>query len=146
MLQIKLLHADAKAPKRQTAGSAGYDIYSVEAVTIPARQKKIIRTGISIQLPECQIPNHIYAVKLISRSGLSAKHNAEVGAGLIDLDYRGEVGVILYNHGDHELEVAVGDRIAQAIILPVATFDVEIVSDLTRTDRGVGGFGSTGMQ
>ena len=80
------------------------------------------------------------------RSGLAYKKGIDVGAGVIDEDYRGEVGVILFNFGEEDFEVAPGDRIAQLILERIATPDVEVVADLDATDRGAGGFGSTGVQ
>ena len=79
------------------------------------------------------------------RSGLAWKHSIDVGAGVIDADYRGPVGVILFNHSDVDIEVKVGDRIAQLIIQKVMTPKVMEVKDLDSTERGVGGFGSTGV-
>ena len=79
------------------------------------------------------------------RSGLAWKHSIDVGAGVIDADYRGSVGVILFNHSDVDFEVKLGDRIAQLIIEKIITPEVMEVEDLDCTERGVGGFGSTGV-
>lgn len=79
------------------------------------------------------------------RSGLAWKHSIDVGAGVIDADYRGPVGVILFNHSDADFEVKVGDRIAQLIIEQIITPNVIEVDDLDSTERGAGGFGSTGV-
>ena len=84
--------------------------------------------------------------KIHPRSGISYSKQLDVGAGVIDEDYRGEVGVILFNFGEEDFEVAPGDRIAQLILERIATPDVEVVADLDATDRGAGGFGSTGVQ
>ena len=84
--------------------------------------------------------------RVAPRSGLAYKKGIDVGAGVIDEDYRGEVGVILFNFGEEDFEVAPGDRIAQLILERIATPDVEVVADLDATDRGAGGFGSTGVQ
>ena len=86
------------------------------------------------------------AASVAPRSGLAYKKGIDVGAGVIDEDYRGEVGVILFNFGEEDFEVAPGDRIAQLILERIATPDVEVVSDLDATDRGAGGFGSTGVK
>jgi len=144
MLKIKLLNSNAILPKRQTNGSAGYDIYSAESCTIEPRNQKIISTGISIELPHCPFPNHIYSFHIISRSGLSAKYKIEKGAGLIDADYNGEIKIILYNYNDEKYEIKIGDRIAQGVIIPVAIPEVIEVDELKNTERGIGGFGSTG--
>ena len=141
---VKLLHPNAQLPKRQSSEDAGYDIYTPESATILAHSKKIISTGIAIQLPECRIANHIYCFNLISRSGLSAKHSIEKGAGLIDKSYRGELKVVLYNHSDKDYNIQMGERICQGIIIPVAISEVLEVKELSNTDRGTNGFGSTG--
>jgi dUTP pyrophosphatase len=146
MLKVKRLNEYAKLPKRQTDGSAGYDIYSAEECLIGPGEQKIISTGISIELPICEIPNHIYSFQIISRSGLSAKYKIEKGAGLIDADYNGEIKVILYNYSkdDNVYKINIGDRIAQGIIVAVAIPQVMEVNEIKITDRGIGGFGSTG--
>jgi len=143
-LKVKKLHHNAQLPKRQLSEDAGYDIYSPESITIPARRKCIVSTGIAIQLPECQIPDHIYCFKIISRSGLSVRNNIEIGAGLIDKSYIGEIKVILYNHSDKDHKINIGDRIAQGIIITAAIPKVIEVQELLNTDRGTNGFGSTG--
>ena len=125
LLKVKLLNKNAKLPQRATDGSAGFDIYSAEEHKLNPGEKAIISTGISIELPPCPFPDHIYCFKIVSRSGLSAKHSVEKGAGLIDADYRGEIKVILYNLKSTEpkqegLHIHIGDRIAQGIIIPVA--------------------------
>lgn len=145
MLKIKLLNKYGKCPTRQTAGSAGYDIYAADTTIVPARSKQIISTGISIQLPTCPLDGHIYCLKIVSRSGLSAKNSLEKGAGLIDADYTGELKIILYNHSDKDYQVNMGDRIAQGIIIMVAIPNVIQVDELNDTDRGGDGFGSTGV-
>jgi dUTP pyrophosphatase len=145
MLRVKLLNENGKLPKRQTIGSAGYDIYSAEKITLMANSKAIISTGISIQLPECPIPNHIYCFQIISRSGLSAKNSIEKGAGLIDADYGGELKIILYNYSNTSYDINIGDRIAQGIITMVAIPEIEEVNNIKITERGINGFGSTGL-
>jgi deoxyuridine 5'-triphosphate nucleotidohydrolase len=83
--------------------------------------------------------------RVAPRSGLALKHGIDVGAGVIDEDYRGNVGVILFNHSDVDFIVAAGDRVAQLILEKIETPDVEVVDDLSETVRGGGGFGSTGV-
>lgn len=155
-IKVKLLSPFAKLPNRQTVGSAGYDIYSAESVKIKPGEQKIISTGIVIQLPDCPIENHIYAFEIISRSGLCAKYYIDKKAGLIDSDYTGEIKVILHNYVNkdtskvqpHLLEdyvVNIGDRIAQGIVIMVATYPIIEVTDISETVRGSGGFGSTGI-
>lgn len=144
-LKVKLLHPNALLPKRHYEEDAGYDLYSPESYLLKARQKIKIPIGISIELPKCHIPGHIYCFRIISRSGLSAKYSIEIGAGLIDASYRGELSVILYNHSDYDYIINANDKIAQGIVLPVAIPEVLEVTELTNTIRGNGGFGSTGF-
>lgn len=144
VLGIKKLREDAYLPKRQLTEDAGYDIYSPYEVIVPARGKIFVNTGIALVLPECPFPNHVYCFKIESRSGLSKKKNIEKGAGVIDKGYIDEVAVILYNHSDTDYKIEKGDRIAQGIIIPVAIPEVIEISELPTTDRGIGGFGSTG--
>lgn len=119
-------------------GDAGYDVFSVENVKIPARGNKIVSTNLQIALPEG------YVAILKSRSGLAFKHNIEVGAGVIDSGYRGEIKVLLRNFGDEDYYVSKGDKIAQLIVFPVADVEWKIVNDLSPSTRGKNGFGSSG--
>nr|POF06811.1 deoxyuridine 5'-triphosphate nucleotidohydrolase [Quercus suber] len=111
---------------------------SATETKVPARGKALVPTNLSIAIPE-----GTYAC-VVPRSGLAWKHSIDVGAGVIDADYRGPVGVMLFNHSDVDFEVKVGDRIAQLIIEKIVTPDVIEVEDLDATVRGEGGFGSTG--
>ena len=132
-------------PKRATDGSAGYDIFATETHTIPAGGKGIIPLHISIMLPVAR-PFSCYA-RMAPRSGLAAKKHINVGAGVIDADYRGNIGVILFNHGQEPLHVAPGDAIAQLILEMNLTPELQevAVDTLTSTKRGSNGYGSTGM-
>lgn len=129
---------------RATRGSAGYDLVSDESVMIPPDGKGVlVSTGLRIGLE----PSSVGIIK--SRSGLASQHHIEVGAGVIDSDYRGEVKVLLRNFGDEPFRVTAGMRIAQMVILPILTPEPIMVSTETfnalATDRGLGGFGSTGL-
>lgn len=106
---------------------------------MPPRGKALIATDLSIAIPE-----GTYA-RIAPRSGLAWKHSIDVGAGVIDADYKGSVGVIAFNHSDVDFEVKVGDSIAQLIIEKIMTPDVFEVDDLDSTVRGAGGFGSAGV-
>lgn len=117
---------------------AGQDVISNESLTIPPRGSAIIGTGMRISVPEGCVG------LLWSRSGLSVKYKVEVGAGCIDAGYTGEIKVHLYNHGDDGFIVLKGDRIAQLITMPINLSEYEVVDALDATDRGDGGFGSTG--
>jgi len=114
-LQVKLLAPSAKAPTRGSAYAAGCDIYASKATVVPARGKVLVDTDISIA-----VPANTYG-RVAPRSGLASKHSIDVGAGVIDADYRGPVKVLLFNLGDKEFEVAVGERVAQLIIERVRT-------------------------
>lgn len=139
LLRVKKLSENAVLPSRGSPLSAGYDLSSASKAKVPARGKALIPTDLSIAIPE-----GTYA-RIAPRSGLTWKHSIDVGAGVIDADYRGPVGVILFNHSDVDFEVKVGDRIAQLIIEKIVTPNVMEVEDLDATVRGAGGFGSTGV-
>ncbi|PIN06729.1 dUTPase [Handroanthus impetiginosus] len=138
-LRVKKLSEKAILPSRGSPLSAGYDLSSAADSKVPARGKALIPTDLSIAIPE-----GTYA-RVAPRSGLTWKHSIDVGAGVIDADYRGPVGVILFNHSDVDFEVKAGDRIAQLIIEKIVTPEVTEVDDLDSTVRGSGGFGSTGV-
>ncbi|KAK7305584.1 hypothetical protein VNO77_43490 [Canavalia gladiata] len=138
-LRVKKLSENAVLPSRASPLSAGYDLSSAAESKVPARGKALIPTDLSISIPE-----GTYA-RIAPRSGLALKHSIDVGAGVIDADYRGPVGVILFNHSDDDFEVKVGDRVAQVIIQKIVTPEVTEVQDLDSTLRGEGGFGSTGV-
>ena len=140
ILKVQKLTNNAALPKRSTKGAAGYDLCAAQDCTIPASGKGLVKTGLSISFPP-----GLYA-RIAPRSGLALKRFIDVGAGVIDADYRGEVGVVLFNHGDHNFEVKMGDRIAQLILERIDTPPVEEVQELDSTVRGSGGFGSTGIQ
>jgi len=157
-LQIQLLSAKGKAPTRGSEFSAGYDLYSAEDTSVPARGKAMVSTGIAIAVPAgtCKFAtvsivrdikaDSIFLLdgRVAPRSGLAAKHSINTGAGVIDADYRGEVKVILFNHCDNDFTIKEGDRIAQLVIERIYTPEVVVVEKLEATVRGAGGFGSTG--
>jgi dUTP pyrophosphatase len=130
----------AQLPNYQTIGSAGADLCTTEGVTLDPGKRAMIPTGIRIALPEG------YEAQVRPRSGLAAKFGvAMVNApGTIDSDYRGEIKVILINLGQEAVRFEIGDRVAQLVIAPVTRAEWEIVSSLDETERGTGGFGSTG--
>lgn len=137
-LRVQLVHPDARAPERMSAGAAGYDIYTIEDAIVPAHGMAVLATGICIG-----IPSDTYA-RIAPRSGLAVK-GISVGAGVIDSDYRAPIGVVLYNHMDAHFAIKKGDRIAQMILECIKTPPVEIVPALDATERGTNGFGSTGL-
>ena len=144
-LKIKKLRKDAKLPTRGTAGSAGMDLYACidGRVTINPRELKIIPTGIAIALPDNSCVAYLYA-----RSGLGVKHGICLsnGVGVIDSDYRGEVCVGLCNVSDEPYTISSGERVAQMVISPVIIPDLVETDTLDDTERGSGGFGSTGKR
>lgn len=138
-MKIKKLRDNAIAPARATAGAAGFDLYSAEAAVLRPGERAVIPTGYAIALPAG-------CVGLVwPRSGLAVRGGLDVLAGVIDADYRGEVAVVLINHGAETVALAPGDRIAQLLIQPVLAPDLEEEDDLGVTHRGAGGFGSTGV-
>lgn len=138
MLRIKRHSEIARLPTQGTAGSAGYDLSSPIDCVVPARSRLLISTDLSMAIPEGHYG------QIASRSGLSLRHGIEVGAGVIDESYRGVVGILLYNLSDQDYSVKVGDRIAQLILHKISVLPVQEVPELDSTERGVGGFGSTG--
>lgn len=142
-IKIKKLRENAKIPKRATNGSAGMDLYACidEPITLAPGQLAIVPTGIAIALPE-----NSFAAFLYARSGLGVKHGICLsnGVGVIDSDYRGEICAGLCNVSDKPYTIEPDERVCQMVIAPVLTPDVVEVSELDDTDRGEGGFGSTG--
>jgi len=136
---VKRLSAAAVLPQRGSAAAAGFDLSAAEATVIPAGGKGVVKTGLSIAIPE-----GTYA-RVAPRSGLAVKKMIQAGAGVVDHDYRGEVGVVLFNHGTEDFSVAIGDRVAQLILEKISTVGCHEVESLDETQRGCGGFGSTGV-
>lgn len=137
---FKLHSSLARLPERATNGSAGYDLYASEDKVIPARTRALVDTGLSM----C-IPSSCYG-RIAPRSGLAAKFSIDVGAGVIDSDYRGLVKVLLINHGEMDYSVKVGDRIAQLIFEKIEHLIFVEAEELPVSEqRGEGGFGSTGF-
>jgi dUTP pyrophosphatase len=141
-LRVQRLHPAALLPVRAHDDDAGYDLRALEAATLAPGQRRMVRTGIAVELPVG------HAGLVLPRSGLAARHGiALVNApGLIDAGYRGELKVLLLNT-DREatFEVAAGDRIAQLVIVAVATPEIVEAATLAATVRGEGGFGSSGI-
>ncbi|XRB02816.1 deoxyuridine 5'-triphosphate nucleotidohydrolase [Pycnococcus provasolii] len=138
-LRVRKMSPAATIPARGSPGAAGYDLSAAHEATVPPHKRLLVKTDLAIAIPE-----GTYA-RVAPRSGLAFKKSIDVAAGVVDYDYRGNVGVILVNHADEPFEVKVGDRIAQLILEKIATPDVVEVDDLEETDRGAGGFGSTGV-
>lgn len=139
-LQVKKLSERASLPVRGSAYAAGYDLMSAEDKIVPAKGKALVFTDISIS-----IPVGTYG-RIAPRSGLASKNFIDIGAGVIDCDYRGNVGVLLFNFSEVDFSVKQGDRIAQLIVEKIEMLPVEEVETLEATVRGEGGFGSTGIK
>ncbi|KAI8060986.1 dUTPase-like protein [Gongronella butleri] len=137
-LLVKRLSENAKLPTRGSARAAGYDLYSSADTVIPAQGRVVVPTDISIA-----VPSGCYG-RVAPRSGLAVKNFIDTGAGVIDEDYRGPVGVVLFNFAKEDYQVRQGDRIAQLVLERIYTPDVMEVEDLDATERGAGGYGSTG--
>lgn len=141
-LYVKKLHDNVVLPTYQTSSSAGMDLAAVikEPVTLAPHGRAVVPTGIAIALPEG------YEAQVRGRSGLAAKHGVMPanGIGTIDADYRGEIGVILLNTSTEPFIIEPGMRIAQLVVARYERIDWEVVESLEETERGNGGFGSTG--
>ena len=139
---IKKLNPKAELPKYKTEGSSGMDLMALieNPITIKSQNSALIPTGLSIAIPKDT------EVQIRPRSGLAAKSNISVlnTPGTIDSDYRGEIKIILFNHGKEEFTVNNNDRIAQMILMPVLKAEFKEVEELPKTVRDSGGFGSTG--
>ena len=136
--EVKRLDERAKLPNYAREDDAGLDIYSLEEVVIPARGRATVRTGIAFAIPAG------YVGLVWDRSGLAAQAGLHHMAGVIDAGYRGEFRVVLLNTTDRDYRVSGGDKIAQLLIQPVAHVEVQEVKELLPSERGQGGFGSTG--
>tara|TARA_B100000989_G_scaffold120581_1_gene88933 strand:+ start:1628 stop:2065 length:438 start_codon:yes stop_codon:yes gene_type:complete len=139
---IKKLDHSVKLPEYKTSGASGMDLIAFlnDPINIKPKKSSLIPTGLSVAFSKN------YEIQIRPRSGLAAKKNISVlnTPGTIDSDYRGEIKVIIYNHGDVDFTVNNGDRIAQMILSPVIKMKLEEVDKLPETVRGEGGFGSTG--
>ena len=139
---IKKLDPSVKLPEYKTSGASGLDLMAFikEPIEIKPKTSYLIPTGLSVAFSEN------YEIQIRPRSGLAAKKNITVlnTPGTIDSDYRGEIKLIIYNHGDENFLVNYGDRIAQMILAPVVKMELEEVNNLPESIRGKGGFGSTG--
>ncbi len=140
----KRLGTEFPLPTYATQGSAGIDLRALvdEKTVIAPNETILVPTGMAMHLAD---PN--YAAVILPRSGLGHKHGIVLGnlVGLIDSDYQGQLFVSVWNRSDEAFEINVGDRIAQLVVVPVAQVEFEVVDDFSESDRGEGGFGSTGV-
>ncbi|XP_030764692.1 probable deoxyuridine 5'-triphosphate nucleotidohydrolase [Sitophilus oryzae] len=134
----------ANAPVKGSARSAGFDLKSIDDCIIPARDRNIVNTGLKIQVFNSTITPFVM-VELQSRSGLAINNFIDVGAGVVDEDYRGIVQIVLFNHSENDFIIKRGDRIAQLICEKIFYPEVQEVQSICDTERGEGSFGSTGI-
>lgn len=141
-INIKRLTETAILPERGSAYAAGYDLFAdlQETVSIQPHETKMIGTGLAMEIPEG------YFGGIFARSGLSSKEGLRPAncVGVVDADYRGEVKVALHNDGEFVREIKSGQKIAQLVVVPFLSVEFDEVNELSKTVRGVGGFGSTG--
>ncbi len=139
---IKKLNPEAKLPKYKTDGSSGMDLMAFvnEPMKVLPKKSILVPTGISLAIPKDT------EIQIRPRSGLAAKSSIGIlnSPGTIDSDYRGEIKIIIFNHGSEEFIIKNNDRIAQMVLVPVLNIEFEEVNELPKTVRGIGGFGSTG--
>mmetsp|Transcript_12114 Transcript_12114/g.29366 ORF Transcript_12114/g.29366 Transcript_12114/m.29366 type:complete len:157 (-) Transcript_12114:440-910(-) len=137
-MQVQKLTEHAVMPVKGSPDSAGFDLSSAYDYEIPAAGKMLVKTDLAVKMPP-----GVYG-RVAPRSGLALKKHIDVGAGVIDADYRGNVGVVLFNHAQDPFKIEKGDRVAQLILEKYLNAEVQEVGSLDETDRGEGGFGSTG--
>tara|TARA_B100001059_G_C17636274_1_gene477000 strand:+ start:14 stop:451 length:438 start_codon:yes stop_codon:yes gene_type:complete len=139
---IKKLDPSINLPEYKTIGASGMDLVAFlkKSINLKPKTSFLVPTGLSVAFPEN------YEIQIRPRSGLAAKNNISVlnTPGTIDSDYRGEIKVIIFNHGNNDFNINNGDRIAQMVLTPVVKMDLEEVQDLPKSIRGKDGFGSTG--
>ena len=139
-LQVQKLDKEAKLPSYAYKGDAGMDIYSIENIDVSPGEKVAVHTGLRLAIPQG------YAGFVWDKSGLAVKHHLKTMAGVIDSNYRGELQVVLTNLGKENYHIEKGSKIAQLIISPIASFEIEEAEIVDETERGEGGFGSSGTQ
>ena len=142
MLKIKIqkINPEIKIPSYAHTGDAGMDLYAAENVNIKPGERKVVATGMKMEIPSG------YVGLIWDKSGLASKNGLKIMGGVIDATYRGEAGVVIVNLSDQEYRVEKNNKIAQMLIQKVASAEIEEVENLENTSRGDGGFGSSGMK
>lgn len=140
-LRIKRVHAKALIPRYANPGDAGMDLHSVEDKIIKPGERALVATGLKVEVPEG------FEMQIRPRSGLALKKGISLvnSPGTVDSGYRGEIGIIMINHGSEDFEIKQGDRIAQAVLTRFESAELEESEDLSETKRGEGGYGSSGV-
>lgn len=147
-LLIKKLYPDSVIPSYGSNKAAGIDLCAYGKYNVKAKSRMLIPTGICIQWVSEQSNDDPfdYYLRIAPRSGLAVKNQIDISAGVVDCDYRGEIKVCFVNNSDNDYDILHGDRIAQGILEKIKIFDsIEVVDELDKTDRGINGFGSTGI-
>jgi len=137
-IKAKKLHPEAIIPNYAHPGDAGLDLYSVDNLVLKAGERALVPTGLALELPE----GHVALIW--DKSGVAAKSGIKTMGGVIEHTYRGEYKVVMFNTSKQDFEIKKGQKIAQLLIQPIMTAEVEEVKELSETSRGAGGFGSTG--
>lgn len=139
-VKFNSLSIDTVPPEYKSAGASGFDLHTIDEFIIKPKERKLVSTGLSFEIPKG------YEIQIRPRSGLASKFGVTVlnSPGTIDSDYRGEVKVLLYNTGNRAVKIGMFDRIAQAVVCPVSQAKLIWAEELEETERGSGGFGSTG--
>lgn len=139
MIKIKKLTEEAILPKYAKPGDAGMDFYASETVVLQPHERKVVNTGIAMAIP------HGYVGLLWDKSGMAAKFGVKTMAGVIDSGYRGEIKILMHNLSETSYTFEKGTKVAQMLIQPVEQKELREVNSLDETERGAGGFGSTGL-
>ncbi len=141
-IKIKKIHSDAITPKYAHQGDAGMDVYSVEDLILKSKERKLVKTGLSFELPEG------YEIQVRPKSGLALNHGLTIlnTPGTLDSGYRGELCIILFNSSDKDYNIKKGEKIAQIVLKKFEFMEFEEVKELSDSARGQGGFGSTGLK
>tara|TARA_B100001939_G_scaffold341126_1_gene350300 strand:+ start:430 stop:852 length:423 start_codon:yes stop_codon:yes gene_type:complete len=140
MLEFKKLHPDAIVPQRAHDSDAGMDVYTIEDIRIPARSDVLTGLGLACKFPKG------HALLVYNKSGRATKLKLDKGAEVIDAGYRGEIHVHLFNHSDNNVVIRKGEKLAQMILVPIWSGQPVEVDELDETERGDGGFGSSGVK
>lgn len=139
MIRVKKLHHSAKLPERAHDTDLGYDLFSTDYLTISPNESVLVPTGLAIAMPDG------WGLLLKDRSSISSKHNVYVHAGVIDNGYHGQIKILMHNHSNQPFDIFPGNKIAQAVPIPIPGFEVvEVETIEEETTRGSFGFGSTG--
>lgn len=144
MINVKRLTETARLPERAHDNDAGYDLFSDESMIIPAQERRVVKTGISVSMTSLASDVFSSYLRIAPRSGLAVKKGINVFAGVVDISYRGEIMVCLFNSSKEDFEVLKGDKIAQMIPTVIVKEGLKEVDSLDETTRGDKGFGSSG--